>query len=76
VDSGMVNDYLHDAMGEDFSAKDFRTWGGTLEAIRQLAVTELPEPSSERALAALQKQVVCEVANLLGNTPSVCRKAY
>lgn len=76
VDSSMVNDYLHDAMGEDFSAKDFRTWGGTLEAIRQLAITELPEPSSERALAALQKQVVCEVATLLGNTPSVCRKSY
>ena len=41
-----------------------------------MAVTELPEPSSERALAGLQKQVVCEVATLLGNTPSVCRKSY
>ena len=76
VDSGLVNDYLREAMGEDFSAKDFRTWGGTMAALRQLAATALPEPPSERALAALQKQVVCEVAALLGNTPSVCRKAY
>ena len=76
VDSGLVNDYLREAMGEDFSAKDFRTWGGTMAALRQLAATALPEPPSERALAALQKQVVCEVAQLLGNTPSVCRKAY
>ncbi|TGY33148.1 DNA topoisomerase IB [Stenotrophomonas maltophilia] len=76
VDSGQVNDYLHDAMGEDFSAKDFRTWGGTVAALRQLAATALPEPSSERALAALQNQVVGAVAALLGNTPAVCRKAY
>ncbi|WP_313342412.1 DNA topoisomerase IB [Stenotrophomonas sp.] len=76
VDSGQVNAYLRDAMGTDFSAKDFRTWGGTVAALRQLAATELPEAPSERALAALQKAVVCEVATLLGNTPSVCRKAY
>jgi DNA topoisomerase IB len=76
VDSGQVNAYLREAMGTDFSAKDFRTWGGTVAALRQLAATELPETPSERALAALQKAVVCEVATLLGNTPSVCRKAY
>ena len=76
VDSGQVNDYLHAAMGGDFSAKDFRTWGGTVAALRQLAATALPEPPSERALAALQKEAVCEVAKVLGNTPAVCRKAY
>lgn len=76
VDSGQVNAYLRDAMGEDFSAKDFRTWGGTVAALRQLAATALPEPPSERALAALQKEVVGTVAVLLGNTPAVCRKAY
>ncbi len=76
VDSGQVNAYLRDAMGTDFSAKDFRTWGGTVAALRQFAATALPEAPSERALAALQKEVVCEVATLLGNTPSVCRKAY
>ncbi|MGH8036415.1 MAG: DNA topoisomerase IB [Stenotrophomonas sp.] len=76
VDSGQVNAYLRDAMGTDFSAKDFRTWGGTVAALRQFAATALPEKPSERALAALQKEVVCEVATLLGNTPAVCRKAY
>ncbi|WP_421568302.1 DNA topoisomerase IB [Stenotrophomonas sp. PD6] len=76
VDSGQVNAYLRDAMGADFSAKDFRTWGGTVAALRQFAATALPEAPSERALAALQKEVVCEVATLLGNTPAVCRKAY
>ncbi|MBS7458147.1 DNA topoisomerase IB [Coralloluteibacterium stylophorae] len=76
VDSGMVNDYLRDAMGGDFSAKDFRTWGGTLRALAVLAQTPLPEAGGERAvtstLAAAIKQVACE----LRNTPAVCRKSY
>ena len=81
VDSGMVNDYLHDAMGEDFSAKDFRTWGGTLIAFRELAGTPVPEPGpggepSERALAQARNAVIKQVAEELGNTPAVCRKAY
>ena len=76
VDSGQVNAYLREAMGEDFSAKDFRTWGGTVAALRQFAATAQPEAPSERALAALEKPTVFEVAQQLGNTPSVCRKAY
>ncbi len=76
VDSGEVNDYLREVMGEDFTAKDFRTWGGTLEALRLFAATALPEPASQRALAQAQREVVCKVAALLGNTPAVCRKAY
>jgi Topoisomerase IB len=76
VDSGQVNDYLREVMGEEFTAKDFRTWGGTLEALRQFAITELPEPASKTALAAAQREVVCKVASLLGNTPAVCRKSY
>lgn len=76
VDSGLVNDYLREAMGEDFTAKDFRTWGGTLAAIQRLARTPLPQPASERALAGLRNEVVRTVAAALGNTPAVCRKAY
>lgn len=81
VDSGAVNDYLQRAMGSDFSAKDFRTWGGTLAAFRRLAAMPLPEPArggapSERALATAQNAVIGEVAQALRNTPSVCRKAY
>jgi DNA topoisomerase IB len=51
VDSGAVNDYLREVMGEDFTAKDFRTWGGTVAAVQAFAATELPEPASQRALA-------------------------
>lgn len=76
VDSAAVNDYLRQAMGEDFSAKDFRTWGGTLVALRELAALPLPVPASERALSAMQNQVIAAVAAMLGNTPAVCRKAY
>lgn len=76
VDSGAVNDYLRQAMGEDFSAKDFRTWGGTLVALRELSGLPLPSPASERALSLLQNQVIAAVAAMLGNTPAVCRKAY
>ena len=77
VDSGMVNDYLREAMGEAFTAKDFRTWGGTLAAIRLLA--EMPwneDGASQRAMASMRKSVETEVARQLGNTPAVCRKSY
>ncbi|UUC37194.1 DNA topoisomerase IB [Xanthomonas oryzae pv. oryzae] len=76
VDSGEVNDYLREAMGEEFTAKDFRTWGGTLAALQRLARLPLPERSTERALTQVQNDVIREVADALGNTPSVCRKAY
>jgi len=76
VESGEVNAYLHDAMGENFTAKDFRTWGGTLGAFQRLARVDLPDPASERALVQLQNGVIAEVAKALGNTVAVCRKAY
>src|SRR5690606_3639041 len=81
VDSGKVNDYLRDATGDAFSAKDFRSWGPTLAAFPRLARTTLPyradgRPAGERALAGLERAVVKEVAAALGNTPAVCRKAY
>lgn len=81
VDSADVNDYLRDAMGEDFTAKDFRTWGGTLASFQLLATMPVPEATrgdtpSERALVAAQNEVIRQVADMLGNTPSVCRKAY
>ena len=76
VGSAQVNDYLRDALGEAFTAKDFRTWGGTLAAIERFAAIDVPADASERALASIEKQVVAEVADMLGNTPTVCRKAY
>jgi DNA topoisomerase I len=76
VDSGQVNDYLREAMGDDFTAKDFRTWGATLHAITLLARRPLPQPSSERVLKSEIAEVVKQVAAKLRNTPAVCRKSY
>ena len=77
VQSAQVNDYLRAAMGEDFTAKDFRTWGGTLAAIRLLAEMPWDEAgASQRAMASMRKAVETDVARQLGNTPAVCRKSY
>src|SRR5476649_530949 len=76
IDSGQVNDYLGEAMGSDFTAKDFRTWGATLHAITLLARTPLPEVPSEHAFKKRIAEVVKKVAAELRNTPAVCRKSY
>ncbi len=74
VDSGMVNKYIKDATGGDFSAKDFRTWAGTLNIIR--AFQSIGEAESE---SASKKNVVAaldEVSKKLGNSRTVCKKYY
>lgn len=76
IDSGQVNDYLRDALGDDFTAKDFRTWGATLQAVILLARTPLPEIPSERAFKSEIVSVVKKVAAELRNTPAVCRRSY
>jgi DNA topoisomerase IB len=76
IDSGQVNDYLREAMGEEFTAKDFRTWGATLQAVTLLACTALPEKPSEQAFKSEIVKVVKQVAAELRNTPAVCRKSY
>jgi DNA topoisomerase-1 len=74
VESADVNEYLRDAMGEDFSAKDFRTWAGTVNAARALALC----PECASAGEAKRNIVTCvkAVAGLLGNTAAVARSAY
>lgn len=74
VDSTDVNDYLRSAMGGDFTAKDFRTWGGSLAAA--LFLRDHPPPADERSARALSNQCVKAVSQILGNTPAVCRAAY
>ena len=76
IDSGQVNQYLKDAMGAEFTAKDFRTWGATLQAIAIMARTPLPESRSEAALNSCIVGAVKQVAAQLRNTPAVCRKSY
>ena len=71
VSSENVNDYLRDAMGDDFTAKDFRTWAGTVLAMRALKAVAGDEPTK-----AGVKSAVAEVAAELGNTPAVARSGY
>jgi len=73
VESADVNAYIRQAMGADFSAKDFRTWAGTLAAARTLCRLRAENAAAtKRTVAACVK----DVAGLLGNTASVCRSAY
>lgn len=74
VTSDDVNAYIREAMGEQFSAKDFRTWAGTVSAARALREMEPPASPTE----AKRRITVCvkAVAGLLGNTPTVCRSSY
>jgi len=74
VRSTEINDYLKELAGEEFTAKDFRTWNGTVLAAVALALAE--PPSSERARKRAISQAVAEVAGFLGNTPAVARSAY
>ncbi len=76
IGSSDVNDYLREAMDGEFTAKDFRTWGGTLAATRLLAGFPAGDCTSESAFAGIRKQVECGVAGLLNNTPAVCRSSY
>lgn len=76
VSSEQVNDYLGEIMGQEFTAKDFRTWGATLLAVRLTAATPLPVPQSERAFKSALAAVIRLVAADLRNTPAVCRKSY
>lgn len=74
VRSADVNDYIQAAIGSEFSAKDFRTWSGTVLAAAALAGEE--KPASEAAAKRTVKRAVETVAAALGNTPAVCRRSY
>lgn len=74
IDSADVNDYLREMAGDDFSAKDFRTWHASALALERLLPCELPH--TKRELTVLTKQVIGEVAAHLGHTIAVCRKSY
>jgi len=76
VDSGQVNEYLSEAMGDGFTAKDFRTWAATLRAVALLRATPLPDPPSEHACKSCIVAAIRAVAEKLHNTPAVCRKSY
>jgi DNA topoisomerase-1 len=74
VDSADVNEYLREISGEDFTAKDFRTWAGSVLACELL--WELEKFESETEAKRNVVKAIKQVAARLGNTPSVCRKCY
>lgn len=76
VDSGQVNAFLRERMGEDFTAKDFRTWHATRRAYELLCAMPRPDPCTDRACRKALNAIICQVAAQLRNTPAVCRKSY
>lgn len=74
IDSGMVNEYLQSITGNEFSAKDFRTWSGTVNmfiALHELGCGENQKETHHNTIEALDK-----VSRQLGNTRAVCKKYY
>jgi DNA topoisomerase-1 len=74
VDSGMVNDYIKEISQADFTAKDFRTWAGSLQALESFHSLEEPGNASD-----IRKNIITvldRVSNKLGNSRSICKKYY
>jgi DNA topoisomerase I len=74
IDSADVNEYLRDISGDEFTAKDFRTWAGTVLAA--LALQEFEAVDTQAAAKRNVTQAIERVAAKLGNTPAICRKCY
>ncbi len=72
VHSGDVNDYIREMTGAPHTAKDFRTWAGTVHAAEQLHAAAMAGLNGKEALAAAIASTAC----LLGNTSAVCRRSY
>lgn len=74
IDSGMINDYIHEISGNQFSAKDFRTWSASkifFETIYELGYTDIEKENKKNILKAFDA-----AAKGLGNTRTVCREYY
>lgn len=71
-----INDYIKEVMGDAFSAKDFRTWAGTLICACALARAGAEETDSKSALKRKMVSAIQETAEKLGNTPAICRSSY
>jgi len=71
-----INDYIQEVMGEHFSAKDFRTWAGTLVCACALARGGIEVVEERAARKRRVVEAIRETADLLGNTPAVCRSSY
>jgi DNA topoisomerase I len=74
VTSSDVNDYLREITGRDITAKDFRTWAGTVLAA--IALKDLESPGGIKKTNKHLRAAIETVAARLGNTPAICRKCY
>lgn len=74
IDSDDVNEYLRQITGKEFTAKDFRTWAGTVVTV--CALTELGEAETQTQAKKHLAQAIEAAAKHLGNTPTICRKCY
>jgi DNA topoisomerase-1 len=74
INSADVNVYLRETTEQDFTAKDFRTWGGTVLAIQSFRALGFCD--EEAQAKKIVTQVIKQVAEKLGNTPTICRKYY
>jgi len=74
ITSQDVNEYLREITGEDFSAKDFRTWAGTV--LTAIALNAQEKFENGKQAKANIKTAISAVAKILGNTPTICRKCY
>jgi DNA topoisomerase I len=74
IESADVNAYLRESSGQDFTAKDFRTWAGTVLAAQTLLASDVAnsEPQAKKNVL----RAIASVAEILGNTPTVCRQCY
>lgn len=76
VKSDDLNAYIRDIMGGEYSAKDFRTWSGTMIAAIALDELGIVEPKDQKQLNKNIRQAVIAVSEKLGNTPAVARSSY
>jgi len=74
ITSQDVNEYVREITGEDFSAKDFRTWAGTV--LTAIALNAQEKFENGKQAKANIKTAISAVAKILGNTPAICRKCY
>jgi DNA topoisomerase-1 len=74
IDSADVNEYLREVIGQDFTAKDFRTWAGTTAAAQ--ALKGMGDFASDTAAKKNVAKAITDAAEQLGNTPTICRKCY
>lgn len=76
VKSEHLNQYIREVMGEEFSAKDFRTWSGTMIAAIALDELDVEEEKDQKTMDKNIRNAVIQVSKKLGNTPAVARSSY